>query len=79
MGGAYTGQIVLCYAACFAHIWSTVVVLLETVWCDGSGYKGDTSLYTQLHLVSLTYGLRASIDCVRLINEEHFVTGSQDG
>ena len=24
-------------------------------------------------------GHRASIDCVKLINEDHFVTGSQDG
>ena len=32
----------------------------------------------KLFIVS-SFCLRASIDCVKLINEEHFVSGSQDG
>ena len=32
-----------------------------------------------IYLASHIFCLRASIDCVKLINEEHFVSGSQDG
>ena len=49
--------------ACFGRDWSHPVELTRVCGCGELVFGGH----------------RASIDCAKLINEDHFVIGSQDG